>query len=215
MQRSHGWKTFAGAVAFALVATGCSGGSSGKSAAPKAAVKERVEVTPGAVSVASARLDPPVVVDDAVRNQMLDTVKRYVQVATVDPLRTGRGAAAIAPLFTAAAAAQAQGPDRAVLVDEGLPSATGDITAKAVPVTITVLADPTGNLILASAGLELAVDTKTAQGPVEIRRVGQLTLAPDAGSWKVAGFDLFVKRSGKGVNAAAKVKRAATTSTKG
>jgi hypothetical protein len=34
--------------------------------------------------------------------------------------------------------------------------------------------------------------------------VGSLTLAPDAGDWKIAGFDLAVSRAGAGVDAAAK-----------
>ena len=209
------WRAFAGAAALALVTTGCSGGSSGKAATPKAKVGETVEVTPGAVRVASARLDPPVAVDDATRAQILDTVKRYVQAASVDPLHTGRGAATIAPLLTAAAGAWAKGPDRAVILDEGLPPATGAITAKAAPVPITVLADPTGTLVLATAGLDLTVASTTARGPVAIHRTGSLTLAPDAGAWKIAGFDLSVQRSGKGVEAAAKAKSSTTTSTKG
>ncbi len=209
------WKAVAGAAALALVATGCSGGGGGTKSAVKTTVKARVEVTRGAVGIASARLDPPVVVDDAVRNQMLDTVKRYIQAATIDPLRTGRGGPALAPLFTASAATRVQGSDRAVLVDEGLPSATGDITAKTLPVAITVLADQTGNLVLATAEFDVSVGTQTAHGPVKIRRVGQLTLAPDAGIWKIAGFDLSVRRDGKGITDTAKTKSSTTTSAKG
>ncbi len=209
------WKVFAGAAAFVLVATGCSSGSGDTATGPKAKVGENVEVTPGAVTVASPRLDPPVTLDDATRDQILDTVKHYVQAASIDPLRTGKAATAVAPLFTTAAAARAQGPDRAVVVDDGLPTATGEITAKAVPVPITVLADPSGALVLATAGLDLTIHSTTAKGPVAIHRTGSLTLAPDAGGWKVTGFDLAVQRTGEGVNAAAKTKPSTTSSTKG
>lgn len=193
-----------------VVAAGCSGGGDTE-AAPTPSVDETVEVTPGAVTVSSA--GPPVGLDDAVRDQMLDTVTRYVQAATVNPLRAGRSAADIASLFTGSAAARAEGPDRAVVVDEGFPAATADITATAVPVAITVLADQNGNLVLASAGVDLTATTKTAKGPVEIHRVGSLTLAPEAGGWKVAGFDLAVSRAGTGVDAAAKATD--TTATNG
>ena len=110
---------------------------------------------------------------------MVDTVKQYVQTATVDPLRDGRGAGEIAPLFTAAAAARAQGPDRAVLVDEGLPAATADITAKAVPVAITVLADQNGDLVLASTRAWSSPSTpRRPKGPVQIHRVGSADPRP-------------------------------------
>ncbi len=209
MDRSRSGKAFAGAVALLVVAAGCGGG--GGDSAPKAKVSESVDVTPGAVTVSSAGAQ--VGLDDTVRDQMLDTVKQYVQAATVDPLKTGRNATRLAPLFTARAAARAAGADRAVLVDEGIPVATAGITAKAVPVAITVLVDQTGSFVLASASLDLTATTKTADGPVEIHRTGSLTLAPDAGVWKVGGFDLAVARSGKGVDAALQV--AGTTNPSG
>jgi hypothetical protein len=202
-----------GASALAVVVVaGCSGGGDDTKASPTSSIDERIEVTPGAVTVSSA--GPQVGVDDAVRDQMIDTVKRYVQAATVAPLRTGR-AADLASLFTPAAAARADGADRAVLVDEGLPAATTAISAKAVPAPITVLVDQNGTLVLASVNLDLTAATKTADGPVEIHRVGSLTLAPDAGVWKVAGFDLAVSRAGKGVDDAVNTNASTTTSTKG
>ncbi len=210
MDRSRGWKLAVGALVL-VVAAGCSGGGD-DTEAKSAPVDEAVSVTPGAVTVSSA--GPQVGLDDAVRDQMIETVKQYVQVATIDPIRSGH-VAKVAPLFTAAAAARAEGVDRAVLVDEGLPRATSDITATAVPVPITVLADQSGALLLASAGLDLTVATKTADGPVEIHRVGSLTFAPDAGTWKVAGFDLSVSRAGSGVDAAVKAGGSTSTSTKG
>jgi len=210
--RLRRWSALAGAGAVIfVVAAGCSGGGDGR-AAPTASVGETITVIPGAVTVSSA--GPQVAVDDVVRDQMVDTVKRYVQAATVDPLHTGR-AGRVAPIFTAAAAARADGGDRAVLVDEGLPAATADITATTEPVGTTVLADQNGTLVLATASLDLTAATSTAKGPVQIHRVGSLTLAPDAGAWKVAGFDLAVSRTGRGVDATAKKSASATTSTRG
>lgn len=212
MGRSHGWKVVVGALVL-FAATGCGGnGGDDKESTTRAPVDEAIEVTPGAVTVASA--GPQIGIDDAVRDQMIETVKQYVQVATVDPLRRGH-LAKIAPLFTTAAAARAESVDRAVLVDEGLPRATSDITATAVPAPITVLIDQGGNLVLASVNLDLTAATKTADGPVEIHRVGSLTLAPDAGAWKIAGFDLAVARSGTGVDVATNTTGSTSTSTKG
>jgi hypothetical protein len=187
-----------------VVVAGCSGGGGDKAKAQTPhTIAGDVTVTSGAVTVSSA--GPPVALDDAVRNQMLDTVKRYIEAATIAPLRTGKAANDVPPLLTTAAAARVAGPDRAVVVDEGFPRATADITATAVPVPITVLVDQSGTLVLATTGLDVTVATRTAPGPVAIHRVGSLTLAPDSGSWKVAGFDLGVTRTGKGVEAAAKV----------
>jgi hypothetical protein len=211
MDRSRGWKLVVGALVL-VVAASCGGGGDDSEATPSAPVDEAIAVTPGAVTVSSA--GPQIGVDDATRDQMIDVVKQYVQLATVDPLRSGH-VAKVAPLFTAAAAARAEGADRAVLVDEDLPRATSDISATAVPVPITVLVDQSGALVLASAGLDLTVATKTADGPVEIHRVGSLTFAPDAGSWKVAGFDLAVNRTGAGVDAAVRAGDSTSTSTKG
>ena len=212
MGRSHGWKVVLGALVI-VVAAGCGGRSGDDSeATPSAPVDEAIAVTPGAVTVATA--GPQVGLDDAVRDQLIETVKQYVQVATVDPIRSGR-VAKVAALFTAAAAARAEGVDRAVVVDEGLPRATSNITATAVPVPITVLADQSGALVLASAGLDLTIATKTVDGPVEIHRVGSLTFAPEAGTWKVAGFDLAVSRAGAGIDVALKAGSSTSTSTKG
>ena len=67
--------------------------------------------------------------------------------------------------------------------------------------------------MLATTGIDLTASTRTAAGPVTIHRVGSLTLAPDSGGWKVAGFDLGVTRTGKGVDAAAKAGGGAGSST--
>jgi hypothetical protein len=192
----------AGALLGVLVAVGagCSGGGDDTKTSARRQVDESIEITPGPVVVSSA--GPPAALDDATRDQMLGTVAQYVKAATVDPLRSGGDAGDLAPLFTAAAATRATGPDRAVLVDEGLPAASSEITAKSTPIAITVLADQSGALVLASANIDLTAETRTRRGPVTIHRVGSLTLAPDAGTWRVSGFDLAVERAGKGVDAA-------------
>jgi hypothetical protein len=185
-----------------LVAVACSGGG-GSSAkpAPKPTVGS-VDLAAGPVTVASAGAQ--VALPDTVRDQVLGALKRYVQTATITPLQTGKPAGDLAPVFTADAVARAQGSDRGVLVDEGLPKATGDVVAKAPPVALTGLADGSGTIVLVDATLALTVDTETGRGPVKIQRNGDLVFAPDAGSWKVLGFDLQAARSGKGIDAVVK-----------
>ena len=175
---------------------------------PKASTS--VDLPPGTATVESAGGPIPFPAD--ARDQILQTVSAYVDAATVKPLRTAKvDPTALAAVFEPVAATKLTGPDRAVLVDEGLPKATGAVKVKSLaPVNLTALAGGDGKLVVVSVDVDLQSSSATAKGLVHIARKGSLVLGQDqAGAWKIIGWTLNVDRSGPGVP----VDPAATTTT--
>jgi hypothetical protein len=188
------------AVVIALVA---GGGDSKKSAGSPttAAPSTTANLSLGNVSTESA--GPPAQLTPDQAQAVLKVVTDYVHTATIDPLRTAKPAGDLSGLFTAGALAQVTGPDRAVMVDEGLPRVTGDLTVNAKPVDVVGLADQGGAIVLATAALDLDItgDAHVRAGPLHVIRRGSLVLAPDpTGAWKVTSFDVAVARSGAGID---------------
>ncbi len=104
-------------------------------------------------------------------------------------------------MFTTDALAALTGPNRDAAVDDSMPKATGTVTAKNPPVTLTALSEPTGAINLVAAPLLLQVDAKTAGGEVHVLRTGEVLLAHDAGTWKISSYKLTVDRTGAGLPA--------------
>lgn len=187
-------------VAVALVAgalfAACRGGGSDDGGGARPAPDPTVDVTLAVGDVRVESTGAPVPFPDAIRDAVMTTVRNYVSAATVGPLQTGR-AGDLAPLFTAAAAARvsAPGPDRDTLVDEGVPTVAGDITAENAPVTLVGLAGGDGAVVLVSAAVSLVVRGEAAGGLVEVRRNAQLVLTDDGGQWKIDGWDAGVERT--------------------
>ena len=147
---------------------------------------------------------PPVTVGPEVTDGVIDLVGRYLEVATVEPLRKAAPAGDLSGVFDAAALARVNGPDRAALVDEGAPEVTGDLDVVAKPVAVTGLGDQSGNLVLVTATLDLDVTGATAAKgpPLHILRSGYFVLTPDpAGVWKVSAYGITVGREGGGIDA--------------
>jgi len=172
-------------------------------AAPPAAAKTPkpvVRITPGDVTVYKVG-DAPETIPDDVRAAVMGTVTRYVNAATVTPLRKGAPAdnAVLAPMLAPSVAVRLAGPDRAVLVDEGLPKATSKIVVSSAPVTLTGLADSSGNIVVVTATVDATTKTKTAKGKLSIKRSGELVFEPDNGTWKISGYSFIVDRAGKSV----------------
>jgi hypothetical protein len=203
------------AVVIALVA---GGGSDSKKAAPPAttaAPSTTANLTLGNVSTATA--GPPAQLSPDQAQAVLKVVNDYVHEATIDPLRTAKPAGDLSGLFAAGALAEATGPGRAVMVDEGLPKVTGDLTVNAKPVDVVGLADQGGAIVLATATLDLDVtgDAHVKAGPLHVIRRGSLVLSPDlTGTWKVTSFDVSVARAGAGLDPTTTTASAPTT-TKG
>lgn len=182
--------TVATAACLALVAA-----PAGAAKKPKAVVA----MTPGEVTVYKVAGDPQPL-PDTVRDSVMATLTGYVNAATVKPLRKGAADdAALAGTLAPVVAARLAGPDRAVLVDEGLPKSVSKIKVGATPIALTGLVDGDGNVVLVTANLDSTTTTKTAKGKLSIKRAGELVLTPDNGTWKISGYTLTVDRLGKGV----------------
>jgi hypothetical protein len=214
------------ALAVALVAgvvvASCSGG--GHEGATKAAEpttttvgEASVDIPLGNVSVASAGPAATLSADQSQR--VVDALTTYVKGASVQPLRTGKPATAdFSGVFAPATLVTATTTDRAVLLDEGLPVVTGKLTVKAGPVTLTGLADQSGNVVLVSANLVTDTTGVTAVkgSPLHVLRQADLTLQPDpAGTWKITAYGVLVKREGAGLPGTSGATASSTPATTG
>jgi hypothetical protein len=161
--------------------------------------KPKAVVTMSAGELAVYRVgDRPASLPDDVRDGVMSTLGAYVKAATVKPLRRGTANTdVLTRTMTPGVAARLTGPDRGVLIDEGLPKSTKKITVDAVPIAIAGLADGDGRVIVVAAQFDATAVTKTAKGKVTITRKGEFELAPVDGAWKISGYTLAVDRVGK------------------
>ena len=200
-----------------LALASCSGGSDDSdSAAPTtttAAPQTKVDIALGDVSADSAGAPVTIAADQS--QHVLDALTTYVKGATVQPLRTAKPATAdFGAVFDATTLASATTTDRGVLLDEGLPKVTGDLTVTAQPVTLLGLGDQSGNLTLITAALSVDVTgaTKVKDVPLHVIRNANFTLQPDAtGTWKITAYDMVVVRDGAGLSPTTTSAPAATT----
>jgi len=186
---------FLACAASVVTAFGISVPPAGAAKTPKPVVK----IAPGAVTVYKVGEAPDTIPDD-VRNAVMATLTGYVNAATVTPLRKGAiDDAGLATALAPAVAARLAGPDRAVLIDEGLPKATSKVKVTATPVALTGLADGAGSVVVVTATVDTTTTVKTTKGKLVIKRAGDLVLEPDNGTWKITGYTLNVDRAGKAV----------------
>jgi hypothetical protein len=179
----------------------CGGGGSSKTKTTKPpAINSTVALRLSGATVASTGRD--VQFPTELRDRAVQIVNRYVEAAVVTPLRTGAPATNLAAIFAPDAAARLAGPDHAVLTDDGAPKITGSITPAKAEFALTGLGDSSGDVVLVSAALALDLTAPVAGGSLHIVRTGDLLLAGDGGTWRVAGFDMNVARTGPGVQAA-------------
>jgi hypothetical protein len=200
---------------------GCGGGGGddkqGKRAAPATTVVPNTNVSLRLGDVSADSAGPPVQVSPQQSQAILKVVGDYLTAATVNPLRSAQPAGDLSSLFGAGALARVTGPDRAVMVDEGLPKVTGDLNVTAQPIAVVGLGDQGGAIVLATATIDLDIQgvTTTKGDLLHIVRKGDLVLTPDpSGAWKVTAFNIAVVRSGGGIDAPATT-GAPTTTTKG
>jgi hypothetical protein len=199
-----------------LALASCSGGDDAKSASPTtttAAPATRVVIALGDVSADSAGAPVTIAADQS--QHVLDVLTTYVKGATVQPLRTGKPATAdFGAIFDATTLASATTTDRGVLLDEGLPKVTGDLTVTSQPVTLVGLGDQSGNLTLITAALAVDVTgaTKVKDAPLHVIRSANFTLQPDpSGTWKITAYDVAVARDGAGLSPTTTAAPASTT----
>jgi len=124
---------------------------------------------------------------------VLRIVELYVQRAMVDPLVTSAKATQLDTLFSATSVKAALGPDRPLLVDEGLPRIMHPPSARA-NVRLLGFRGPDGKVALVGAKVRLRVKGQTADGrTVDVVRAGELSLVPE-GHWRIESYDLDVDR---------------------
>ena len=134
-------------VAAIVALAGCGGGGGDdEQVAPAQSTtvvpNTNVSLQLGDVSADSA--GPPAQFTPEQSQAILKVVGDYLTAATVDPLRAAKPAGDLSALFDAGALARVTGPDRAVMLDEGLPKVTGDLNVTAQPVAVVGLADQGG-----------------------------------------------------------------------
>jgi hypothetical protein len=178
----------------ALLATACSSGG-GLMAVPTTTPPQSSDV---AFSVTGATVEsvqpPPPPFPDDVKASVAATLDRYLQEAVLGPLRSGGPAGDLGPVFTGPARARVDGPDRAALVDEGLPAAE-PVRAETATVGLAALVGADGATTVVTA----AVDLRLRAGdddPVTVARTGHLVLVPEGGGWKIDGYDVRTTRDG-------------------
>jgi hypothetical protein len=173
----------AAALIALVVLVGCS--SPKRDAAPV-----NVEVTVGPTSVAN--VGDPIEISQDQRAAVTRALTTYVRSATADPLSRGQLGGDLELVFDAGALAAATGPDRAALLDEGLP--TGKTTITPITTTLNALGGSDNRLAVIAATLAVDASTETKQGPVTVTRNAMFAFTPDGNTWKVNAYDVTVTR---------------------
>jgi hypothetical protein len=192
------------ALGAALTLAGCSGGGGADAAntTTSAPPKTTVDIPLGAVSSDSAGAPVTVAADQSL--DVLDALTTYVKGALVQPLRSGQPATAdFGAVFDPTTLASATTSDRGVLLDEGLPKVTGDLTVTAQPVALVGLGDQSGGLTLITAALVVDATgaTKAKGAPLHVNRTANFVFQPDpSGTWKITAYDVSVTRDGAGLS---------------
>ncbi len=148
--------------------------------------------------VRNEKSGPPAQLAPEVQDQVMTTVGAYVKGALLDVVVEGEPGRDLATVFDAGAAARLDGPDRAVVLEEGLPELTGDFEPSAQPVILTGLSDGTGAFVLVSAYFNYAAKAEVEGGRVTITRATELTMVPEGANWKITGYDVVLTRDGPG-----------------
>jgi hypothetical protein len=183
-------------VAAVIIASACSSGAGlmAVPTTPPAASPESSDVafSVTGTTVESVGLPPPPFPDD-VKAAVAATLDRYLQEAVLGPLHSGGPAGDLGPVFTGPAQARVDGPDRAALVDEGLPAAA-DVKAETATVGLAALAGGDGAMTVVTAAIDLRL--RAGGDAVTIARTGHLVLVPEGDGWKIDGYDVRTTREG-------------------
>ena len=185
-----------GAITILAMFAACSSDAKAPATSTRPPADTRVEVTAGAVTVASAGF--PVELPAADRDGVLNAMGAYITAATLRPL-DGRGTADPIKQLSTASAVTLTEPEQDALVDRDVPRATGPVTVTLTPVNMTGLADRVGTVDLVGAAIDLVVETKSELGPVAIHRTGELMFTREGDAWRILGFRLTVTRDGAGL----------------
>jgi hypothetical protein len=186
-------------VALCLLTTaGCSRG--GDDAAPPVVRDTTTSTQPAAVDPRIIRaelagVEPELVaLPDEVAFAVADVVGRYLTAGSLAPLRGGTVGAELGDLVTPAVAERLTGPDREVLVDEGLPHHGSAAVARA-NIGMRGLMGPDGTVALVVAGIDVELQARPPDAAaVTVHRHGELLLVPVDDGWRIDSYELEVKR---------------------
>lgn len=134
--------------------------------------------------------------DPAAVEALLAAGAAYVRAASLDPM-AGRGAS-LRALVTPEAASRTTGPDAEALTDAGL-GRIGDVRVTATPAPITILTDANGAAVLGAMTIDVTITGDAAEGPVTVRRIGELAFTRVGDTWLLDSWRLSVTRDGRGV----------------
>lgn len=182
---------------FGALATGCSGGDgddrpTGAEATTSAAAPAFAFAVVGTEVHAMAPETPAFPGD--VSAAVTTSLNGWLGRAIVDPLRTGKPAAALDGLFTGAALAKVSSPgaERAAMVEEGAPL-SGEVAQDRADVRLTAVTGPGGAVEFVTAQIDLAHSVPSGDGFVDVLRSGEVVLVPDGGTWRIDAFDVVAK----------------------
>lgn len=131
---------------------------------------------------------PPVFPDD-VRGAVQVLLDRYLADAILRPLRTAQPAGDLGAIFAAPAIDRVNGPDRAALVDEGLPKPDSVHVDTASANLVGLQGVP-----LVAAGFHVLLTAKFGGAPVRFDHSGELQVGLGGDGWKVVAYDVRVTR---------------------
>lgn len=134
--------------------------------------------------------------DDVVA-QVRTNLERYIALALVAPLRSGRPPGDLSLVLTPAAAARLDGPDRGALVEEGLP-AVERVRGETANVALSSLAGFDGAPAVIAARLDLRLRATGRDLDVVVVREGEMVMVNDGDDWKIDGYQLRASREPAG-----------------
>jgi hypothetical protein len=191
------------AIVVTVLALGGSGNDRGSGKKQSEAAGPTTTITLQAGDISTESAGPPTSFSSEQAQQVLSTIRTYVNEAIVKPMRSGAPAGDLSTVFDQGTLARVTGADRGVMLQEGMPKVTGDLTVTAKPIAFVGLGDQGGKLVLVSAALQLAIDGKIAgsAAPLHVEQNGDFVFAPDAsGAWKVTSYSMAITRSGGGID---------------
>ncbi len=186
-------------VLFALVlvcmlAAACGGGK--KHASPGGPPAVNAKSTLARLTIGAVRVDsigPNVKIPRDTEKTILDAAQKYVNTAVVAPLDKGAVDPAFASVFDTGVRSQATTVDRDVLTDEGIGKVTSYEQVSS-PLTLTGLADGSGQFLYLAVNFFETVNGKTEAGPITSGRDVELTFAPSGKDWLVTAYRVKVQR---------------------
>ena len=193
------WLTvLAGVLSIAIIAViAVVVSSSSKKEKPTFNASTSVDLKLGDLAVAS--VTGTGTLDKDTGNQLLKQIGNYVEDGIVTPLRKGKAdEQKLDSLFDLAALNRLK-TDRAVLLDEGLPKAVGEVKITSPPVNMLGLSSGLA-FVAVSTSVDLDIRARTASGTVTIHRKGTFVFEKSqSGEWVITAWTIHVDRAGPGV----------------